>query len=723
MFRSIFQQKVFTRPRSSGGMDSSSKKSKQRSERPSSPEDLNPPTIWRKHGRRGERPSSSGDTNPSNIVKEHRERGEGPLSCAEHKPSTTRQQAWRGESPSSSSSEDDQRCTTRLRVRRFERPSSSSSEDKQPTTRRRQQAWRGESPSSSSSEDDQRCTTRLLVQRDVSSLFIVGPNPSNITKEHRQRGESPLSCAENQPPTTRQQERRFESPSSSSSKDDQRSTTRQQEQKDVSSLFFVGTNMKERRRKGESPLSCAENTPSTTSARKEREITEREKQRLEEEGLKRERERCEKMKRKNQEKERKTFGLRSRTYIWWLNCKIDNIARDIQSTFVDERYLLRHDPLRNPEKMAEKERLLDLRRELVLYKRRQEFKVEREVRKQRLKAMERRRKAASPLSCAENTPSTTRQQEQRAESPSSSSSEDSQPSTPSWQQARRGESPSSSSSEDDEPSTTRRQQQESPLSFVDINLPTTFRQNGGIGENHLPCVDIDQPIIWWEHVRRGERPLFRGDLNPSDTLRQDGRSGDSPSSTSSSSEDDEPSTTRRQQERRANSPLSINLSARKEWEFIEREKQHLEEEGLKRERERCEKMKRKNQEKERKMFSPRSRMHIWWLNRKIDNIARDIQSTFVDERYLLRHDPLRNPEKMAEKERLLDRRRELVLYKRRQEFKVEREVRKQRLKVERKEINAKKMENISELYRNSEYPAMLNFLYGPMPIRSHIYIN
>ena len=83
---------------------------------------------------------------------------------------------------------------------------------------------------------------------------------------------------------------------------------------------------------------------------------------------------------------------------------------------------------------------------------------------------------------------------------------------------------------------------------------------------------------------------------------------------------------------------------------------------------------------------------------------------------LLVTDPLRNPEKMAEKERLLDRRRELVVYKRRQEFKVEREVRKQRLKVERKEINAKKMENISELCSNSE--SMLNLRNGPMPVRS-----
>ncbi|XP_028433044.1 hepatoma-derived growth factor-related protein 2-like isoform X6 [Perca flavescens] len=490
MFRSIFGQKVFTRPRSSGGMDSSSKKSKRRSERPLSPEDLNPPTILREHGRRGERPSSSGDTNPSNIVKEHRERGEGPLSCAENQSSITRQQAWRdvsslfivGTNPStdmkesrqrresslSSSSEEDEPSTTRQRVQRFESPSSSSSEDSQPTTRRRQQAGKGESPSSSSSEDDQRCTTRLLVRR--------------------------------------------------------------------------------------------------------------------------------------------------------------------------------------------------------------------------------------------------------LESPSSSSSEDSQPTTRRRQQARRAESTLSSSSEDDQPSTTRRQQQRSPLSFVDINLPTTFRQNGGIGENHLPCVDIDQPTIWWEHVRRGERPLFRGDLNPSDTLRQDGRSGDSPSSTSSSSEDDEPSTTRRQQERRDNSHLSIYLSARREREIIEREKQRLEEEGLKRERERCEEMKRKNQEKERKTFGLRSRIYIWWLNRKIKRIARDIQSTFVDERYLLRHDPLRNPEKMAEKERLLDRRRELVLYKRRQKFKVEREMMKQKLKVERKEINAKKMENISELCHNSE--SMLNLRNGPMPVRS-----
>ncbi|XP_028433040.1 adenomatous polyposis coli homolog isoform X2 [Perca flavescens] len=582
MFRSIFGQKVFTRPRSSGGMDSSSKKSKRRSERPSSPEDLNPPTILREHGRRGERPSSSGDTNPSNMVKEHRERGEGPLSCAENQPSITRQQAWRdvsslfivgtntstdmkesrqrGESSLSSSSEEDEPSTTRQRVRRGESPSSSSSEEKQPTTPRRQQAWRVESPSSSSSEDDQRCTTRLPVQRDVSSLFIVGTNHSTVMKESRQRRESSLSSSseEDEPSTTRQRVQRFESPSSSSSEDSQPTTRRRQQ---------AG--------KGESPSSS--------------------------------------------------------------------------SSEDDQR-------------------------------------------------------------C------TTRLLVRRLESPSSSSSEDSQPTTRRRQQARRAESTLSSSSEDDQPSTTRRQQQRSPLSFVDINLPTTFRQNGGIGENHLPCVDIDQPTIWWEHVRRGERPLFRGDLNPSDTLRQDGRSGDSPSSTSSSSEDDEPSTTRRQQERRDNSHLSIYLSARREREIIEREKQRLEEEGLKRERERCEEMKRKNQEKERKTFGLRSRIYIWWLNRKIKRIARDIQSTFVDERYLLRHDPLRNPEKMAEKERLLDRRRELVLYKRRQKFKVEREMMKQKLKVERKEINAKKMENISELCHNSE--SMLNLRNGPMPVRS-----
>ncbi|KAF1380035.1 hypothetical protein PFLUV_G00182310 [Perca fluviatilis] len=623
MFRFIFGRNFFARPRSSGDMDSSSKKSKRRGESPSSPEDLNPPTILREHGRRGERPSSSGGTNPSTTMKEHRERGEGPFSCAENQPSTTRQQErrdvsslfivgtnpsaimmesrQRSESSLSSSSEDDEPSTTRQRVRRFDSPSSSSSEEKQPSTPRRQQAWRGGSPSSSSSEDDQPSTTRQQVRRDVSSLFIVGTNPSIITKESRQRGESSLSSSseDDEPSTTRQRVRRFESPSSSyseekqqawrgespslssseddqcfttrllvrrfespsssSSEDDQRCTTRLLVRRDVSSLFIVGTNpsttMKESRQRGESSLSS---------------------------------------------------------------------------------------------------------------------------------------------SSEDDEPFTTRQRVRRFESPSSSSSEDKQPTARRRQQARRAESTLWSSSEDDEPSTTRRQQQQSPLSFVDINLPTTFRQNGGIGENHLPYVDIDQPSIWWEHVRRGERPSFRGDFNPSNTLRQDGQSGDSPSSTSSSSEDDEPLTTRKQRDRRANSPLSLYLSARK----------RLEEEGLKRERERCEEMKRKNQEKERTTFGLRSRLYIWWLNRKIERIAREIQSTFVDECYLLRHDPLRNPEKMAEKERLLDRRRELVVYKRRQELKVEREVMKQKL-----------------LRHNSEIRHMLNLRNEPMPVRSRKLVN
>ncbi|XP_031153928.1 hepatoma-derived growth factor-related protein 2-like [Sander lucioperca] len=434
MFRSIFGLKFFARPRSSGDMDSSKKKSKRRSERPSSPEDLNPPTILREHGRRGERPSSSGGTNPSTIMKERRQKGESPLSCAENKPSITRQQE----------------------------------------------------------------------RRDVSSLFSVGTNPSTIMKEHRQKGESPLSCAENKP-----------------------STTRQQERKDVSSLFYVGTNMKEHKRK------------------------------------------------------------------------------DVSSLFYVGTNRKEH-----------------------------------------------RRKGESPLSCAENKPSTTRQQIRRGESPSSSSSEDKQPSTPRRKQAWRGESPPSSSSEDDQPSSTR------------------------------------------QRVRRFESPP------------------------SSSSEDKQPSTPRRQQERRAESPLSINLSVRKERKIIEREKQRLEKDGLKRERERCEKMKRKNQEKETKTFGLLSRIYIWRLNRKIDRLARKIQSTHVDECYLLRHGPLINPKEMAEKEQLLDQRRDLILYKRRQEFKVEKEVRKQRLKVERKEIDVKKMENISELCCNSDSPDMLNLGYGPMPVRS-----
>ncbi|XP_031133177.1 TRIO and F-actin-binding protein-like [Sander lucioperca] len=457
MFRSIFGLKFFARPRSSGNMDSSSKKSKRRSERPSSPEDLNPPTILREHGRRGERPSSSGGTNPSTIMKEHRQRGESPLSCAENKPSTTRQQIRRRESLSSSSSEDDQPSSTRQRVRRFDSPSSSSSEDDQPSTPRRKQAWRGESPPSSSSEDDQ-------------------------------------------PSSTRQRVRRFESPSSSSSEDDQPSTPRRKQAW-----------------RGESP-------PSSSSE--------------------------------------------------------------------------------------------------------------------------------------DDQPSSTRQRVRRFESPSSSSSEDDQPSTPRRQQEKRAESSSSSFSEDDEPSTTRRQQQQSNLYIVDFNLSTTFRQDEGIGENHLPCVDIDHPSIWWERVRR---------VNPSNTLRQDG-SGDSPSSTFSSSEDDEPSTTWSQQERKADS-----LSARKERELVEIQKQHYSDL-------RCEKMKIK---KERKTFGLLSRIYIWWLEWRIDRCAREIQSTCEDACYLQVHGHLRNPETMAKiQKELLDRRNELAVSYRRQVFKLEMEVRKQRLKSE-----------------------------------------
>ncbi|XP_031167831.1 zinc finger Ran-binding domain-containing protein 2-like isoform X2 [Sander lucioperca] len=170
MFRSIVGLKFFARPRSSRDMDSSSKKSKRRSERPSSPEDLNPATILR----------------------EHRRRGESPLSCAENQPSTTRQHVRRGESPSSSSSEDDEPSTTRQRVRRAESPSSSSSEDKQPSTPRRQQAWRGESPSSSSSEDDQRSTTRR--QQQQSPLSFVDINLSTTFRQNGGIGENHLPC-------------------------------------------------------------------------------------------------------------------------------------------------------------------------------------------------------------------------------------------------------------------------------------------------------------------------------------------------------------------------------------------------------------------------------------------------------------------------------------------------------------------------------------------------
>ncbi|XP_034722487.1 osteocalcin 2-like [Etheostoma cragini] len=251
------------------------------------------------------------------------------------------------------------------------------------------------------------------------------------------------------------------------------------------------------------------------------------------------------------------------------------------------------------------------------------------------------KRAESPLSSpSEDEPSSTlRQEEKRADS-SSSSSEENEPFAPMRIQEWRSEGSSSSSSEEDEPSTTRRQQQQSPVSFIEINLSTT--------------------------------------------LSQDGQSGGSPSSTSSSYEDDEP----------ANSFLSIHLSARG----------NLGDARVKRKRERCEEMKNKNLEEERKTFGLLSRIYLWWLNRKIDRIAREIQSTVVDERDLLRHSHLSNSEKTAEKERLLDRRTELVVYKRRQEFKVEREVRKQRLKVKRTEEKVLKMENISELCDNPERP-------------------
>ncbi|XP_028455221.1 uncharacterized protein LOC114569529 isoform X2 [Perca flavescens] len=624
MFRSIFGRNFFARLRFSRDMDSSSKKSKRRGESPSSPEDLNPPTILREHGRRGERPSSSGGTNPSTTMKEHRERGEGPFSCAENQPSNTRQQErrdvsslfivgtnpsaitkesrQRGESSLSSSSEEDEPFTTRLLVRRFE------------------------SPSSSSTEDDQPSTTRQQVRRDVSSLFIVGTNPSAITKESRQRGESSLSSSseDDEPFTTRLLVRRFESPSSSSSEDKQRTTTRRQQAW----------------RGGSPSLSSSEDDqPSTT-----RQLV----RRFESPSSS-----------SSEDDQCFTTRLLVRRFESpsWSSSEDDQpcttrllVRRDVSSLFIVGT---------NPSATMKESR--------------------------------QRGESSLSSSSEDDEPFTTRQRVRRFESPSSSSSEDKQRTTRRRKQARRAESTFSSSSEDDEPSTARRQQQRSPLSFVDINLPTTFRQNGGTGENHLPYIDIDQPSICWEHVRRGERPLFRGDFNPSNTLMQDGQSDDSPYSTSLSSEDDEPLTTRRQQERRADSPLSIYLSARK----------RLEEEGLKRERERCEEMKRKNQEKEWTTFGLRSRMYIWWLNRKIERIAREIQCTFVEERYLLRHDPLGNPEKMAEKERLLDRRRDLVVYKRRQELKVEREVMKQKL-----------------LRKNSEIRQMLNLDKGPMPVRS-----
>ncbi|XP_032359476.1 suppressor protein SRP40 [Etheostoma spectabile] len=512
MLRSNSGPKSFARPRPSGGMYSSSKKSKQRCERPLSPEDLNPPTILREHGRRGEKPLSSGGTNPSLTMKGHKHWGEGPLSCAENPPSTTRQQE----------------------------------------------------------------------RKDVSSLFFVGTNPSTTMKKHRQKGEGPLSCAENKASTTRhkllravrffssdevksftpmrKQAWRSESPLSSSSEDDQPSTTRRQQQQSPVSFIEISlsTTLSQDGQSGGSPSSSDEVEPFAPM----------------------------------------------RLQAW---------RSDNSLSFSSEK-----DKPSTP--------------------RRQQHGMVR--------------------------PSTTLSQDgQSGGSPSSS--EEEEPSTARRQQSWRGES--SSSSEEDEPSNTRRQQQQSPVSFIEISLSTTLSQDG----------------------QSGSSPSSSDEVEPFAPMRI--QAWRSESSLSSSDEDDES----------ANSFLSIHLSARGN---LGDARQNEATERVKRERERCEKIKNKNQEEERKTFGLLSRIYIWWLNRKIDRIAREIQSTVVDERNLLRHGHLGNSKKMAEKERLLDRRTKLVVYKRRQEFKVEREVRRQRLKVKRTEEKVSKMENISELCENPERP-------------------
>ncbi|XP_034718236.1 uncharacterized protein LOC117938025 [Etheostoma cragini] len=300
-----------------------------------------------------------------------------------------------------------------------------------------------------------------------------------------------------------------------------------------------------------------------------------------------------------------------------------------------------------------------------------------------------RSESSLSLSSEDDQPSTTRrEQDKRAESPSSSdevepfapmrlqawrserslslSSEDDQPITTRRQQDKRAESPSLSS-EEDEPSNTRRQQQQSPVSFIEINLSTTLGQDEQSGGSPSSSDEVKPFAPMWLRAWRSE------------------------SSSSSSSEEDEP----------ANSFLSIHLSARGNlWDA----RQNEETERVKTEREIREKIKNKNQEEERKTFGLLSRIYIWWLNRKIDLIAREIQSTVVDERNLLRHGHLSESKKMAEKERLLDRRMKLVVYKRRQEFKVEREVSMQRLKVKRTEEKVLKMESISDLCDNPERP-------------------
>ncbi|XP_032365414.1 heat shock protein DDB_G0288861 [Etheostoma spectabile] len=355
---------------------------------------------------------------PTSTMKELTPKGESPSSSSEDdQPSTMRRQQEKTVESPSSSSEDEQPSAQRQQQEWRSESSSSSSEDEQPSTTRQQQEWRSESPSSSS-EDEQPSAPRQQAQKDESCLFHTGTNPSTTPKDYRPKGESHLSCAANKSSTIRQQVLRGEIPCpsssedeqpssprwqeewsdespSSSSEDDQPSTTRQQEQKDVI-LFYIGnipsSTTTDHTPKGESPSSSSEDEqPSTTrqqAQRGERPLSRGEfnpgegpSSHLAEGCLERENERCE----NSQEEERRTFGWLSRLYIWWLKCKIDRTSRKIQSTFVDERKLLRYGSLVNPKKLAEYERLLDRRRELVTYKRRQQCKVEKEVTKQRLK--------------------------------------------------------------------------------------------------------------------------------------------------------------------------------------------------------------------------------------------------------------------------------------------------------------------------------------------------
>ncbi|KAF1389676.1 hypothetical protein PFLUV_G00075950 [Perca fluviatilis] len=392
-------------------------------------------------GRRGDSPSSLSpeDNEPSSTRKQEDEM-ESPLSSSsrDNQPSPPRrQQAWVGESPLSSEDEEPS-TTSRQQEQRSERPLSSAGINLATTSRLDRGLFvsllasvgkdlpsnlmqDGGSPSLSS-EDDEPSSTRRQQEE-------MGESPSSSSQVHVQRGERPLSRGDFNPSTTlRQDGRRGDRPAStsSSSEDDEPSATRRQQERRANSPLPIYLRVRQfledsRRRRQETERQdiekwerklrmseyeyemkyrqlCletrkqierekeeTERQEKEKREREDKEIIEREKQRLEEKWLRIKRVKREDMEKKNQEKERKTFGLLSRIYIWWFSSKMDKIAIKIASNIVAERKLMSHGPLRNPWMLRERERLVDRRTKLVVSFIKQHHKLLKEEMKQRLK--------------------------------------------------------------------------------------------------------------------------------------------------------------------------------------------------------------------------------------------------------------------------------------------------------------------------------------------------